>query len=64
MKVWVDDGDAVIRAIKELGLVRDDSTSDLVTDTYRTVTGAKVTFYLDTGKPHKDQDVKGWRCSE
>lgn len=64
MRIWVDDGDTVIRAIKELGLVRDESSSDLIVDTYRTVTGSKVTFHLDTGTPFKDQDIKVWRCSD
>lgn len=60
MRVYVEDSDSILRAIKELGLKRDNSVSDLVSDTYLTVTGSRVRFYLDL-KPWKDPDVKGWR---
>lgn len=62
MRVYVEDGDTILRAIKELGLKRDNSGGDLLCDTYLTSTGSKVRFYLDL-KPWKEPDVKGWRTT-
>lgn len=65
MRVYVNSGDAIFRAIKELGLKRDESMSGMKCDEYVTPTGSKVRFYIDTtvnDKPYKE--VLYWRSYE
>lgn len=64
MRVYVNNSDAIIRAIKELGLKRDDSKGGLSADEYITPTGSKVTFYLDVNAGYKENDVVYWRSDE
>lgn len=64
MRVYVNSGDAIQRAIKELGLKRDDSKGGLDVDEYVTPTGSKVTFFLDSSLGYKENDIVYWRSGE
>ena len=69
MRVYVNSGDAMQRAIKELGLKRDDSKGGLSADEYVTPTGSKVTFFLDSSigfkqNGYKENDIVYWRSGE
>lgn len=64
MRVYVNNSDSILRAIKELGLKRDDSKGGLLTDEYLTPTGSKVTFYLDVNSGFKSDDIVYWRSDE
>ena len=61
MRVYVNNGDAIQRAIKELGLKRDDSKGGLLADEYITPTGSKVMFFLDVSGGYKENDIVYWR---
>jgi len=65
MRVYVNSSDAIFRAIKELGLKRDESRAGMQGDEYVTPTGSKVRFYIDSSvndKPYKE--VLYWRSDE
>lgn len=69
MRVYVNNTDAIFRAIKELGLKRDDSKGGLDVDEYITPTGSKVTFFLDSNSGFKqngyrENDIVYWRSDE
>ncbi len=64
MRVWVEDSKAAARAIKELGLRRNDQAGTLLGDEYLTVMNTKVTFIVEDGLEYKDNSVKGWRAEE
>ena len=57
MKIWVDSGDALLRAIKARGLKKIDK--GLLANAYITRGGEKVTFYV--GDPRcETQDGAMW----
>jgi len=69
MRVYVNSSDAIFRAIKELGLKRDDSKGGLDVDEYITPTGSKVTFFLDSSigfkqNGYRENDIVYWRSDE
>lgn len=69
MRVYVNNSDAILRAIKELGLKRDYSKGGLDVDEYITTTGSKVTFFLDSSigfkqNGYKENDIVYWRSDE
>ena len=69
MRVYVNNTDAIFRAIKELGLKRDDSKGGLDVDEYITPTGSKVTFFLDSSigfkqNGYRENDIVYWRSDE
>lgn len=69
MRVYVNNSDTIFRAIKELGLKRDDSKGGLSVDEYITPTGSKVTFFLDSSigfqqNGYRENDVLYWRSDE
>lgn len=64
MRVYVNSGDAIQRAIKELGLKRDDSKGGLDIDEYVTPTGSKVRFFLDVTAGYRENEIVYWRSDE
>jgi len=69
MRVYVNSSDSIFRAIKELGLKRDDSKGGLDVDEYITPTGSKVTFFLDSSigfkqNGYRENDIVYWRSGE